>query len=230
MTRTIVRSGAILGALIVGVIAIAKRPGSVHAATTLPAPVADAPLAAAPGEQIAIFAGGCFWGIEAVYEHVKGVTRVVSGYAGGDTQAPTYEQVTSGTTGHAEAVKITYDPSKVTYGQLLRIFFSVAHDPTQLNRQGPDVGTQYRSAVYYVGDEQKRLVESYIGQLTQAKTYPRPIVTEVAPLRVFYMAEDYHQDYAAQHPNQPYIVIHDAPKVDRLRKMFPELYREPAKN
>ncbi|HZB43815.1 MAG TPA: peptide-methionine (S)-S-oxide reductase MsrA [Pyrinomonadaceae bacterium] len=191
---------------------------------SIPDPVLDAPLAATRGEQTAVLAGGCFWGVEAVFEHVKGVTRVTSGYTGGSANTADYESVSAGDTGHAESVRITYDPSRITYGRLLKVFFSVAHDPTQLNRQGPDVGTHYRSAIFYVGEEQKRIAESYIAQLNQAKLFNRPIVTQVAALETFHEAEPYHQDYAARHPDQPYIVIHDLPKVENLRKRFPELY------
>jgi peptide-methionine (S)-S-oxide reductase len=157
---------------------------------------------------------------------VKGVTRVVSGYAGGTRETASYDKVSSGKTRHAEAVEITYDPAQVSYGTLLEVFFSVAHDPTQLNRQGPDVGPQYRSAIFYGSDEEKRAAEAYIAQLAQAKAFPRPIVTEVAPLDEFYLAEDYHQDYAVRNPTQPYIVIHDLPKVERLKAEFPELWRD----
>jgi len=186
------------------------------------------PLTNAPrAEATAVFAGGCFWGIEAVFEHVKGVTRVTSGYAGGTVDSPSYEEVSSGATGHAESVEIVYDPTQVSYGTLMRIFFSVAHDPTQLNRQGPDVGTQYRSAVFFANDEQRREAEAYVAQLTKANYFPRPIVTQIVPLQRFYPAEDYHQDFAEKHPLYPYIVINDRPKVQKLKAQFPELYREP---
>jgi peptide-methionine (S)-S-oxide reductase len=191
---------------------------------SLPDPILDAPLAATKGEQTAVLAGGCFWGVEAVFEHVKGVTRVTSGYSGGSASDADYESVSAGDTGHAESVRITYDPSQVTYGRVLKVFFSVAHDPTQLNRQGPDVGKHYRSAVFYVGEEQKRIAESYIDQLNRARLFKRPIATQVAALKTFHEAEAYHQDYAAHHPDQPYIVIHDLPKVENLRKRLPELY------
>jgi peptide-methionine (S)-S-oxide reductase len=185
------------------------------------------PIAAtARSEQVAVFAGGCFWGIEAVYEHVKGVIRVTSGYAGGSVASPSYEDVSSGSTGHAESVQIVFDPAQVSYGTLMQIFFSVAHDPTQLNRQGPDDGTQYRSAIFYVNGDQKREAEAYVAQLTKAKTFSRPIVTQIAPLRTFYPAEDYHQDFAEKHPMHPYIVINDRPKVVQLKRQFPQLYRE----
>jgi len=190
----------------------------------LPDPSVDAPLAKVRGEQTAVLAGGCFWGVEAVFEHVKGVTGATSGYSGGSSNTANYEMVTVGDTGHAESVRIIYDPSQITYGQLLKVFFSVAHDPTQLNRQGPDTGTHYRSAIFYANEEQKRIAESYIAQLHQAKLFNRPIVTQVAALKAFHEAEAYHQDYAAAHPNQPYIVIHDLPKVENLRKQLPALY------
>jgi peptide-methionine (S)-S-oxide reductase len=209
---------------------LATRPGGGRRgeAVALPAPATDVALAAHASEDTAVFAGGCFWGVEGVFEHVRGVKSAMSGYAGGHVPSPTYEQVSTGTTGHAEAVLVVYDPSQVTYGRLLEVFFAVAHDPTQLNRQGPDVGTQYRSALFYRGDAQKRAAEAYVSQLTRAKAFSRPIVTEIVPLRAFYLAEDYHQDYMAHHPNQPYIVMHDAPKLEHLRRQFPTLYREPA--
>ncbi|MDQ3181031.1 MAG: peptide-methionine (S)-S-oxide reductase MsrA [Acidobacteriota bacterium] len=182
------------------------------------------PKIASKGEQTAVFAGGCFWGLEAVFEHIKGVSDVESGYSGGAKQTADYETVSDGETGHAESVKITFDPSQVSYEQLLKVFFSVAHDPTQLNRQTPDTGTQYRSAIFYADDEQKRLAESSIAEMTKAKTFAAPIVTQIAPLKAFYKAEDYHQNYLAQHPNQPYIVAYDQPKVENLRKQFPDLF------
>jgi peptide-methionine (S)-S-oxide reductase len=175
----------------------------------------------------AVFAGGCFWGIEAVFEHVKGVQDATSGYAGGRLASPSYEDVSSGQTGHAESVRVIYDRAAVSYGRLLQVFFSVAHDPTELNRQGPDVGTQYRSAIFYRNEAQKREAAAYIDQLTRAKYYSRPIVTEVTALDKFFPAEAYHQDYMAHHPDQPYIVYNDAPKVEHLKKGFPDLYREP---
>lgn len=186
--------------------------------------ISPTPAISAKNEQTAVFAGGCFWGLEAVFEHVKGVSNVTSGYSGGTEKTADYDTVSTGETGHAESVKITYDASQVSYQQLLKVFFAVAHDPTELNRQGPDSGTQYRSAIFYSNDEQKRAAESYIAEITSAKTYPRPVVTQVVALDAFYTAEDYHQDYLAQHPNQPYIVINDQPKVDNLRKQFPDLY------
>ncbi len=175
-------------------------------------------------KQTAVFAGGCFWGVEAVFEHVKGVVTVTSGYSGGTAATANYEMVGTGKTGHAEAVKIIYDPSQVSYKQLLKIFFSAAHDPTELNRQGPDVGTHYRSAIFYSNEEQKRLAQDHIDELTRAKAFARPIVTQVAPLDACYQAERYHQDYMERHPDEPYIVIHDKPKLETLRKLFADLY------
>ena len=195
-----------------------------HSNRAVPNPTLDAPIATTKAEQTVVVAGGCFWGIQAVFQHVKGVISATSGYSGGSAKTAEYELVSTGGTGHAESVKITYDPSQITYGQLLRVFFSVAHDPTQLNRQGPDEGTQYRSSIFYRSDEQKRIAEAYIAQLEEAKVFPRPIVTQVVPLKAFYPAEAYHQDYAAQHPNNPYIVYNDAPKVAHLREQFPDLY------
>jgi peptide-methionine (S)-S-oxide reductase len=192
--------------------------------TAVPAASVDNPLAAARGEQTLVLAGGCFWGIQAVFQHVKGVISATSGYSGGAAKTAEYEIVSTGMTGHAESVKVTYDPSQITYGQLLRVFFSVAHDPTQLNRQGPDEGSQYRSVIFYDGDEQKRIAEAYIAQLDKAKVFPRPIVTQLVPLKAFYPAEAYHQDYFAHHPHDLYIVYNDAPKVTHLQQQFPELY------
>jgi len=199
-------------------------PSAAIADTPLPAPSVDVAKASTAGPQTAVFAGGCFWGVEAVFRHVNGVSRAVSGYAGGKTQRPTYEMVSSGMTGHAEAVEVTFDPAQVSYGQLLRVFFSVAHDPTELNRQGPDVGTQYRSAIFYVNGEQRRVAEAYIAQLGAAKAFPGPIVTQVASLTAFYPAEAYHQNYLALHPTEPYIVYNDLPKLDALKAQFPSLY------
>jgi peptide-methionine (S)-S-oxide reductase len=193
-------------------------------AVVIPSPVVDLAMSTSRAEQTAVVAGGCFWGIQAVFQHVKGVTSATSGYSGGSAKTAEYELVSTGETGHAESVKITYDPSQITYGQLLRVFFSVAHDPTQLNRQGPDSGSQYRSAIFYSSDEQKRVAENYIIQLEKARVFPRPIVTQVVPLKGFYPAEAYHQDYATHHPESPYIVYNDAPKVAHLRQEFPELY------
>jgi len=195
-----------------------------RSSSAVPNPAVDAPLAAAKSEQTAVVSGGCFWGIQAVFQHVKGVVNATSGYAGGSAKTAAYEIVSTGETGHAESVKITYDPSQITYGQLLRVFFSVAHDPTQLNRQGPDEGTQYRSSIFYGNDEQKRIAEAYIAQLEKARVFPGTIVTKVVPLEGFYPAEGYHQNYAANHPHDPYIVYNDAPKVAHLREQLPDLY------
>jgi peptide-methionine (S)-S-oxide reductase len=194
------------------------------AAESLPNPAVDDPLASSKTEQTAVFAGGCFWGVEAVFEHVKGVKDVVSGYSGGSAQTAQYDTVSSGRTGHAESVSITYDPSQISYGQLLKVFFSVAHDPTELNRQGPDVGPQYRSAIFVASEGQKRIAQAYIDQINKARIFRNPIVTEVAGLKAFYKAEAYHQDYLVHHLTQPYIVINDLPKVENLRKQFPNLY------
>ena len=223
MSRTILGTGIAALALAAAImLAMSSAP---RAASTLPDPSVDeTPTPGNKTTQTAVLAGGCFWGVEGVFEHVKGVNQVVSGYAGGHTPNPSYAQVSSGTSGHAEAVRITYDPARVSYGQLLKVYFAVAHDPTELNRQGTDSGTQYRSAVFYANAEQKRVAEAYIAQLQAAQTFPRPIVTQVAPLKGFHTAEDYHQDYLAHHPNQPYIVIHDQPKITRLQRQFPALY------
>ncbi|HEX9422308.1 MAG TPA: peptide-methionine (S)-S-oxide reductase MsrA [Pyrinomonadaceae bacterium] len=194
-------------------------------ATAIPDPALDAPLASSKGEQTAVLAGGCFWGVEAVFEHVKGVSDVMSGYSGGSPVTAEYQKVGTGETGHAESVRITYDPSQISYGQLLKVFFSVAHDPTQLNRQGPDSGTQYRSAIFYSNDEQKRVAQAYIDQLNRAKVFAQPIVTQVAALQSFNDAEGYHQDYLVHHQDQPYIVINDLPKLENLRKQLPGLYK-----
>ena len=194
------------------------------AAGPLPDPAADVPLAKTSSSETAVFAGGCFWGVEAVFENVKGVRKAVSGYAGGTLASPSYEQVSSGSTGHAESVSVTYDPSKVSYGQLLKVFFSVAHNPTELNRQGPDTGTQYRSAIFFANPEQQRVAQAYIGQLQTAKAFRQPIVTEVTPLKAFYPAEEYHQNYLVRNPYQPYIVINDLPKLAALKRDLPALY------
>lgn len=198
-----------------------------HAASAVEIPDFASPSPPVPvgGEQTAVLAGGCFWGVDAVFKHVKGVSRVVSGYSGGEPATANYEAVSTGRTGHAESVQITYDPAKISYGQLLKVFFAVAHDPTELNRQGPDVGTQYRSVIFHANGEQKRIAESYIGQLNKAGIFRAPIVTQVAPLKQFYPAEDYHQNYLALHPYQPYIVINDMPKLRQLRREFPSLYQ-----
>jgi peptide-methionine (S)-S-oxide reductase len=198
-------------------------PVAAHAA--VPAPIVDAPLANDAGKATAVLAGGCFWGVQWVFEHVPGVSNVTSGYSGGAAATATYEQVSEGDTGHAETVRIVYDPSKVTYGQLLRVYFSVATNPTELNRQGPDTGTQYRGAIFYANPEQQRIAKDYIAQLGAAHTFAAPIVTQVVPFEAFYPAEDYHQDYARLHPDALYIAINDAPKVASLQRALPNLYR-----
>ena len=199
-----------------------------HAAprTPIPAANADVSLASTPGKEKAVFAGGCFWGTQSVFQRVKGVLKTTVGYSGGSQETAHYDQVTTETTGHAESVEIVYDPSKITYGQLLRIFFSVAHDPTQMNRQGPDVGTSYRSAIFYESKDQERIAKAYIAQLDVAHVFPSKIVTQVTPLKGFYDGEDYHQDYAEKNPNNPYIQICDVPKVAALKEQFPELFQD----
>jgi peptide-methionine (S)-S-oxide reductase len=199
---------------------VACRAGS----AAVPAPAVDEAKATAPAKETLVLAGGCFWGIQAVFQHVKGVVSATSGYSGGWLKNPDYETVSAGKTGHAESVEVVYDPSQVTYGELLRVFFSVALDPTELDRQGPDEGTQYRSVIFYGNDDQKRIAQAYIAQLNQAKVYRHKIVTEVTAFKDFYPAEAYHQDFAAKHPDHPYIVTYDAPKVADLRKEFPEIY------
>jgi peptide-methionine (S)-S-oxide reductase len=224
MSARLVRIVTVSAAAAAVVAALTLRSSSTSA-TTLPDPLVGTTPGTA-GEQVAVFAGGCFWGIEAVFEHMKGVRDAVSGYAGGTKSTAAYDAVSSGATGHAEAVRVTFDPSVVSYAQLLKVFFSVAHDPTQLDRQGPDVGPQYRSAIFYGDAEQERVIRAYVKQLTDAKAFDRPIVTQIVPLDEFYVAEEYHQDYAAKHPNEPYIVYHDRPKVARLEAEFPELFRK----
>ncbi len=194
----------------------------------LPSPTADsAPASGKPGLKTVVFAGGCFWGVQAVFQHVKGVADATSGYSGGAASTAKYDLVSTGDTGHAESVKVIFDPAQISYGQLLKVFFSVAHDPTELNHQGPDDGTQYRSAVFFTGADQQRIAESYVQQLDQAKVFHNPIVTQIVPLQAFYPAEGYHQNYARLHPDNPYIVINDAPKVAHLKKLFPQIYKEP---
>jgi peptide-methionine (S)-S-oxide reductase len=222
MSKVSVRMFAMILTVLGG--AMACRAGSA-AAVPVPAPVVDETKAPEPAKQTAVVAGGCFWGIQAVFQHVKGVVSATSGYSGGTAKNPDYEEVSSGSTGHAESVQVVYDPSQVTYGELLRVFFSVALDPTEVNRQGPDEGTQYRSVIFYGNDEQKHIAEAYIAQLNQARVFSKAIATQVVPLKTFYPAEGYHQNYAELHPNQPYIVYNDAPKVANLRREFPDLYK-----
>ena len=191
--------------------------------TSFPDSKVDEQAAAKQPKETAVLAGGCFWGVEAVFDHLKGVTDVVSGFAGGDKSTAHYEKVSEGNTGHAESVKITYDPAQITYGQLLKVYFSVAHDPTELNRQGPDTGTQYRSAIFYMNDEQKKIAEDYIKQLDEAKIFSRPIVTQVVPYKGFYAAEAYHQHFLQNNPTYPYIVYNDLPKLAALKKQYPAM-------
>jgi len=208
----------------------ALLPISLHAAShttsSFPKPAVDSPVAHAHGREEAVLSGGCFWGVQAIFEHTRGVLSAVSGYSGGSADTAHYEMVGGGNTGHAESVKVIFDPAQITYGEVLMIFFSVAHDPTQLNKQGPDWGTQYRSALFYASPEQQRIAEAYIAQLNVAKVYPQKIVTQVAPLKEFFPAENYHQDYVKHHPDNPYIVINDLPKLSAFRKQFPDLYRD----
>ena len=224
MFRLLARSLAVLSVLLPmgrGVTCNASGP-----AVAIPNPKVDNPLSAAKGQETAVLAGGCFWGIQAVFEHVKGVQRAVSGYAGGAAGTAHYELVGTGTTGHAESVEVTFDPAQVSFGRLLQVFFSVAHDPTQLNYQGPDMGTQYRSSIFFVDAAQQRVAQAYIAQLNAAHAFPKPIVTRVDPLKGFYPAEGYHQDYLLLHPDQPYIVFNDLPKLTHLRRAFPDRYRD----
>ena len=218
MSKVSVRMFTMVLTFLAGTLAQAGASGAV------PAPAIDQPKAATAAKQTAVVAGGCFWGIQAVFQHVKGVVSATSGYAGGSVKNPDYQIVSSGRTGHAESVQIVYDPSVIRYGELLRVFFSVALDPTEINRQGPDEGTQYRSVIFYSNDEQKKIAEAYIAQLDQARVFHRKIATQVTPLQAFYPAESYHQNYATLHPSDPYIVYNDAPKVANLRKVFPDLY------
>lgn len=219
-------SAAIKGILWTALAALALVSlGNAGAASTATNPKVETHADMAGPLQTAVFAGGCFWGVDAVFRHVKGVAEVESGYAGGQAATAHYAKVSEGDTGHAEAVRVRFDPAQVSYQQLLQVFFGVAHDPTQLNRQGPDVGSQYRSAIFYTGTEQQDAANGYIRQLADAKTFSRPIVTQVVPLQQFYRAEDYHQNYLALHPRQPYIVLNDLPKLEQLRKRFPALYQ-----
>jgi peptide-methionine (S)-S-oxide reductase len=210
--------------VLAGLLTFATLCTAAERAVVLPSPAVDVPATAAKGMQSAVFAGGCFWGVEAVFRHVKGVSSAVSGYAGGSAATANYYAIGTGMTGHAEAVQVTFDPSKVTYGQLLKVFFSVVHDPTQLDRQGPDHGTQYRSAIFTGNDEQQRVAKAYVAQLGAAKVFPGAIVTQVVALPAFYPAEAYHQNYLALHPNEPYIVHNDLPKLANLKTQFPDLY------
>jgi len=223
-TPAITALALVSGAMLVSFPRLGGSTAAAPAAAAMPPE--PAPTGVTASSDTAVFAGGCFWGVEAVFEHLKGVSSATSGYAGGSAPSPSYEQVSSGATGHAEAVSVVYDPSEISYDQLLQVFFTVAHDPTQLNRQGPDVGTQYRSAVFYRNAAQRQATEAYVAKIREARLYRGAIVTEVAPLRAFHTAEAYHQDYLVRHPNQPYIVINDAPKLEHLKRQFPALYRE----
>jgi peptide-methionine (S)-S-oxide reductase len=223
MTRSM-KSWVGLVALVLLVGLVAEK--TVLGAAALPAPAVDESASNAKGTETVVLAGGCFWGVQAVFQHTTGVTAAISGYAGGERGTAHYEMVGSGRTGHAEAVAVTFDPRQISYGKLLQIYFSVAHNPTELNRQGPDSGTQYRSAIFYANDEQKRVATAYIAQLQQAHVFSAPIVTKLESLTGFYPAEDYHQDFLVLHPSYPYIVFNDLPKIDELKQLFPENYRE----
>ncbi|MGO4175963.1 peptide-methionine (S)-S-oxide reductase MsrA [Bosea sp. TAF32] len=225
---TMLSRRALLGAAAVALGAAVLKLSPLAAAEEariIPPPATDEAAASDTSQKVAVLAGGCFWGVQGVFQHVDGVSAAVSGYAGGEKATAEYEKVGTGRTGHAEAVRITYDPRKVSYAKLLQIYFSVAHDPTQLNRQGPDSGTQYRSAIFPVDAEQARVAKAYIGQLNQARAYDAAIVTKIEPERAFYPAEAYHQDFLTRYPTHPYIVINDIPKVENLKRVFPQLYR-----
>jgi peptide-methionine (S)-S-oxide reductase len=224
--RRILQGGLVALAAIPFTGLVARLVAASESPVVIPAPAADAAAAATGGLQTAVLAGGCFWGVQAVYQHTKGVTKALSGYAGGQKDTAHYEMVGTGRTGHAESVSITYDPQQISYGKILQIYFSVAHNPTELNRQGPDFGTQYRSAIFYADDEQKRIATAYIAQLQQAHVFGSSIVTKLEPLAGFYAAEDYHQDFLVLHPSYPYIVFNDMPKLDSLKQLFPDYYRE----
>ena len=227
MVHSVVLPAFTVAALAAAVSFSSGASGAAAAGDAIPAamPAEPAPVGVVTASDTAVFAGGCFWGVEAVFESLEGVTDAVSGYAGGSDASPSYDKVSSGTTGHAESVRVVYDPSRISYDQLLQVFFTVAHDPTELNRQGPDVGTQYRSAVFYRNPTQREAAERYIGKLRDAKVWPGKIVTEVSALRGFHPAEEYHQNYLVRHPTQPYIVVNDMPKLEELRKRYPDLVR-----
>lgn len=213
---------AALAASLIAYVGISARAG--EASMMIPAPLVDNPKTSGP-MQTAVLAGGCFWGVQGVYEHVRGVQKVLSGYSGGDESTAHYDIVSDGRTGHAESVQILFDPKEISYGEILQIYFSVVHDPTQLNRQGPDIGTQYRSDIFYGNDSQKNIAEAYIAQLNKMKLFSRPIATRLDPLRAFYAAEDYHQDYLIHNPGNPYIAINDLPKIENLKKLFGGIYK-----
>jgi peptide-methionine (S)-S-oxide reductase len=220
------RIGALAFFGVVAALIFTQRVAGAPRVVTVPPPAVDIRAPNPAAIETAVFAGGCFWGIQSVFQHVKGVVTATSGYSGGTVSKPGYEEVSTGGTGHAESVRVVFDPSQISYAQLLEVFFSVGHDPTQLNRQGPDVGTQYRSALFYQSPEQKKTAEAYIDQLNKSHVFPRPIVTQVTAFKDFYIAEAYHQNYAETHPRDPYIVINDAPKVVNLKRQFPQLYSE----
>ena len=214
-----------LVAIAIAILAVSCRANAEAVDRQIPSPLLDTPAGEAKGQQVAVLAGGCFWGLQGMFEHVRGVTKVVAGYSGGEKATAHYEMVGTETTGHAESVEITFDPKQVSYGQLLRLFFSVAHDPTQLDRQGPDRGPSYRSEIFFASPAQERIARAYVRQLTEAKVFASPIVTKIEPLKAFYPAEDYHQDYLIHHPNQPYIVFNDLPKIEALKRVYPQIYR-----
>ena len=220
------RPALILAVFLLGAgIALRGLPSAAESARPIPAPVLDEPSDPQVTSEVVILAGGCFWGVQGVFQHVEGVTSAVSGYAGGAANTAHYEMVGTNTTGHAESVRVTFDPRRISYGHILQIYFSVAHDPTELNRQGPDVGTQYRSAIFPTNPEQARIAEAYIAQLNQGNTFNTSIVTKVEPGRSFYPAEGYHQDFLTRNPTYPYIVANDLPKIEALKRLFPNLYR-----
>jgi len=223
--RVPVTSAALL--LLLGLAAaLSFQARTAESATALPPPAVDPPAAATDTSETAVLAGGCFWGVQAVFQHVKGVSQVLAGYSGGAKDTAQYEVVSSGTTGHAESVQIKFDPRQISYGRILQIYFSVAHDPTELNRQGPDVGTQYRSAIFFADAAQQKVAQAYIAQLDKAGVFKNPIVTKLTPFTAFYPAERYHQNYATLHPDNPYIYYNDLPKVENLKRLFPDLYRD----
>jgi peptide-methionine (S)-S-oxide reductase len=222
---TFLAKGLVAFALL-GTVVLWHLAGYGETATIVPPPTLDAAKPGTGRTQTAVLAGGCFWGVQGVFQHTKGVKRVLSGYSGGEAATAQYRLVGGGETGHAESVEIVFDPEVISYGRILQIFFSVAHDPTQLNRQGPDVGSQYRSAIFYADAEQQRIARAYILQLEAAHLFGRPIVTRIDPLKGFYPAEDYHQDFLTRHPDHPYILINDLPKVDNMKRMFPEAYQQ----
>lgn len=219
----------ILSMVVAGVLACllsAFEGRAAHTNASFPRPLLDQPIATVKGQQVAVLSGGCFWGVQAVFQHTRGVLSAISGYSGGQAETAHYEMVSGGNTRHAESVKVVFDPAQITFGQVLMVFFAVAHNPTELNKQGPDWGPQYRSAVFFSSDEQKKIAEAYIAQLEAAKFYPQKIVTQIVPLKAFYPAESYHQDYLKHHQDSPYIQINDLPKIANLKKQFPQLYRE----